>query len=173
MMQGTPPFYPNQTTESNSPRPITDEELRGAVVMECSLLELREHIEDLRQERAGLTKLSETLIPILKGFVDLYEELAGKTVERSFLDRAIRKAEREAARLRLPLWFWRPEPGVELKVQLYRRARFLLFEMRALNDDIFDLLREFVDDWARPEEHPVSDDQLAGVIEYAARKGAN
>jgi len=130
-----------------------------------------ELLTEIQAERSAMQRLVLAHTQVLKAFSDLYLELCGKTEERRFLERSMRRAEREAARLRLPLWFWRPEPGLELKAQLYRRAKYLI-EQECSLDDQFDLLREFVDEWARPET-PVTDEQISGIIEFAYEKGVN
>lgn len=151
---------------------IEDVGLHGTVVMAASVLHLDTLVQEIQAELSALRRLTLAQTEVLKAFSDLYLELTGESEHRKFLDRSIRKAEREAQRLRLPLWFWRPEPDLELKKQVYRRADFLLHEQRANVDDTFDLLREFVDDCAR-SEIPVTDKQLSGLIECAHRKKVN
>lgn len=146
-------------------------DLHQMTVMAVSVLQLEELLTEIQAERSAMQRLVLAYTQVLKAFSDLYLELCGKTEERRFLERSMRRAEREAARLRLPLWFWRPEPGLELKAQLYRRAKYLI-EQECSLDDQFDLLREFVDEWARPET-PVTDEQISGIIEFAYEKGVN
>lgn len=153
-------------------KPEIPEELRTMTVMAASVLHLDTLVTEIQAERSALRRLTLAQTEILKAFSDLYLELTDESERRKFLARTVMRAEREAARLRLPLWFWRPEPELELKVQLYRRARLLLHEQRVILDDTFDLLREFCDQYARPEI-PVTDEQLSRVIEYAHQKGGD
>lgn len=159
-----------QAQSDDKPELPTD--LKGMTVLAASVLHLQELICELEDKLMGMHHLISAQTKILKAFGDLYEELTDESERRKFLSKAVLKAEREAARLRLPLWFWRPESELDLKIQVYRRAEFLIREQKSNLDDTFDLLREFVDDCARPEI-PVTDEQIAGVIEYAHRKEVN
>jgi hypothetical protein len=142
-------------------RTIEDHELRGAVVLASSLLDLQDLVEELREERVAYAKLTDCLVQILKAFNDLYLELTDESEHRKFLSKAILRAERDVARTRLPTWFWRPEPGKSLDEMLTWRAKFLILRQKALPDDLWDLLKEFTEDYAK---NPVSDEQLQGII---------
>ncbi|HOI95026.1 MAG TPA: hypothetical protein PK250_10005 [Syntrophobacter fumaroxidans] len=135
-------------------KPIEDSELPGVVVMALSVSQLGELVEELRTRLAVQDRVNDCLFRILKGFGDLYLELTDRAADRRHLDRAILKAEREAARLRLPLWFWRPEPGLTLTQQVERRVKLLKEDRKSL-DDAWDLCLEFQQDCAHeclPEE---------------------
>lgn len=147
-------------------RPISDDELRGAVVLECSLGELHEEIKALRVERQIQRDLNLALVETLKAFGDLFQEWTDESERRKFLYRSVLKAERQAARLRLPTWFWRPEPDKSLDDMLSWRAKFLIHRQKALLDDVWDLLKEFSTDYASQEP---TDAQLAKIIEEAHR----
>ena len=126
-------------------KPELPADLKSMTVMAASVLHLDALVGEIQAERQALRRLTSALTEVLKAFSDLYQELTDESGQRKFLDRSIRKAEREAQRLRLPLWFWRPEHGLELRRQIFRRARFLLFDQKACLDDIFDLLRPIPD----------------------------
>jgi hypothetical protein len=145
-------------------RTIEDHELRGAVVLACSLLDLQDLVEELREERVAYTRLTDCHVQTLKAFNDLYLELTGESERRKFLAKAILRAEREAARVRLPTWFWRPEPGKSLDEMLVWRAKFLILRQGVLPDDLWDLLKEFAEDYAKT---PVSDEELEAVVRNA------
>jgi hypothetical protein len=150
--------------DESAVRPIADTELSGAVVLECSLGDLENTVEELRAELAVLGRIAHVMIETVKAYSDLFIELTDKTANRQFLAKWITRLERDEARLGLPIWFWRPETGLELKRQLYRRACFLLHEKKAQPDDAWELLREYVTDYAKAE---VTDEQLKGVILFA------
>lgn len=145
-------------------RHIQDDELTGAVVMECSLGELANEIEALRRERQIQKQLNVCLLETLKAFSELYLEFTEESERRQHLYKSLLKAEREAARLRLPTWFWRPEPDKSLEEMLLWRAKYLVDEWRALPDDLWDLLKEFVADYAHQE---INDHDLARIIKQA------
>lgn len=141
---------------------MTDEELRETT---REILAAFKH-SDQAEEWANLLKVQRRqigyLAQIIKAFSDLYLELTDKTADRQFLEGVALRAEREAARTRLPLWFWRPEIGVDLKEQLRRRVEYLISEnYRA--DDVWDLCVEYTKDWARPADEEYSA-LLQGII---------
>ena len=146
------------------------EDLHGCVVMTCSVLELQELVSELRDQRDAQANLINSQLEVLKAFSDLYLELTDESEQRQFLSKAILKAEREAARLRLPTWFWRPEKDKPLKDLLFWRARFLIHRQQAHLDDVWDLLREFVADYARAD---ISDEELTAIIEQAHEVGVD
>lgn len=145
-------------------RPVTDNELHGCTVLACSLLQAQEIIEELKALQDQQRRLFDTQICILKAFGDLYAELTDESERRRFLSRAILRAEREAARTLLPLWFWRPEQGLTTESLLKRRARFLIHEHKAHLDDVWDLLVEF---GRETSADSISDEQLSDIIEAA------
>lgn len=138
-------------------------DLRTAAVMQLSIFDLQEIAQELQHEVALMRQINQANIQVLKAFSDLYLELTEKTVERSFIEKTIKRVEREAARTRLPLWFWRPEPELDIKKQLARRARFLIDELQYCPDDTWDLLKEYITDYARVE---VADESLKRMLEY-------
>jgi hypothetical protein len=144
----------------NSDTP-TKSELHEAVVSVLAAMDLEQTVKDLRDEVANLGRVIDCQLQTLKAFSDLFLELTDKTADRHFLDRCILKAERQATRTRLPLWFWRKEEGLTPEQMLKRRTEYLLGEYGAGIDDAWDLLREFVDTM----ETPVSDEDLSRVIE--------
>ncbi len=152
-------------------RALDAADLRPAIVLSHAIF----HLEDLVERMEQLIEAQGAIIrgqaQVLKVYHDAAAEILDEQQHRRFVSLEVRKAEREAARTKLPLWFWRPEPELELKVQLYRRAVYLIHECGYSIDDVWDLLREFLDDYAHPETD-VTDEQLAGVIDYAQRRGA-
>lgn len=137
-------------------------------VLAASVLQLEEILTEIQAERAALQRLVLTHTEILKAFSDLYLELCGKNEERRFLDKSIHRAEREAARLRLPLWFWKVDREQGIHHQIWARAKFLVKRKTSI-DDTFDLLREFVDEYTRPEK-AISDEQIGNIIGRVFRK---
>ncbi|MGD9506392.1 MAG: hypothetical protein AB7W37_15900 [Syntrophobacteraceae bacterium] len=162
----------NEASIETTARTLAGAGLEPAVVCADSLLTIRELVEQLAGQLQAQQRIIDAQFQALKAFADLYTELTDETAHRAFLTKQIKRYEREAARLRLPLWFWRPEPRLELKKQLFRRAAFLLHEQGCGLDDCWDLLREYLNDYVRPEAD-VTDEQLAGVIGYAQEKGAD
>lgn len=142
-------------------------ELTGAVL---AGLDLPAVVQELKAEVQSLRNLVDVQIQILKAFGDLYLELTDKTAERRFVEHSILRAEREAARTRVPLWFWRPEPELTLKEQLVRRARFLRDEGYGL-DDAWDLIREYLSDWVKSEEE-IPDERLSKLLGHVFGKEA-
>ena len=161
---------PDSDLSPDKPELPTD--LKSMTVMAASVLHLDTLVQEIQAERLALRRLALAETEVLKAFSDLYLELTDESQRRQFLARTVKRAEREAQRLRLPLWFWRPEPEEKLKVQIYNRVHFLIYEQKACLDDVFDLIREFVDEYAKPEI-PVTDEQISGVIEYANRRGGD
>ena len=142
---------------------MNDEELRGVT---REILSAFTHA-DQAEEWANLLKVQRRqigyLAQIIKGFSDLYLELTDKTADRQFLERIALRAEREAARTRLPLWFWRPEIGVDFREQMKRRVEYLV-EEKYVADDVWDLCAEYVKDWAPPAERGEYPALLQGII---------
>lgn len=140
-----------------------NEELNIAALCTCNRMDFQEGIEDLQKIIASQNRIIDCQFQVLKAFSDLYLELTSKTAERQFIEKSILKAEREVARLRLPLWFWRPETENPFDSQLLKRARYLLQNDYCL-DDTWDLLREYALDWAH---HEISDTKLKKCIANA------
>lgn len=140
---------------------LTKSELHDIVVPVLAAMDLEQTVRDLRDEVQNIRRSNDCLIEILKAFSDLLLELTDKSAERKFLEHRIMQAEREAARNRLPLWFWRPEEGFSIQQMLKRRAAFLIDEQSTCVDDTWDLLREFVGTVGTT----ISDEDLSRVIE--------
>jgi hypothetical protein len=147
--------------------PIQEQDLRGAVVMGACVTQLMISVEELRQVIVSTNKLLDEQVQILKAFSDLYIELTDETAERKWIRDRIERAERERARLRLPIWFWRPEEGKRLQAALVIRANWL-HEEGYLEDDIFDLLQEYVEHLGRAR---LPDKQIASIVKFT-RKSA-
>jgi hypothetical protein len=121
---------------------IPDDHLHGSVVLAGSLLYLEQVLDEIRQERQALARLVECQLQILKAFGDLYLEMNELKEHRQWLSKQIAMAERSAARLRLPAWFWRIDPTLDLQSQLTHRAKLMLQESRATLDDTWDVLTD-------------------------------
>jgi hypothetical protein len=105
---------------------------------ELATYELRDLIQALR-------RAIDELWQVVKVQGDLLVQLGDKAEERRWLDQRIRRAEREAARLRLPIWFWRPpEEGVSLETALKHRIQWMRTE-KYLVDDRFLLVKEYLE----------------------------
>lgn len=120
---------------------IDDADLHGTVVMQSSLMDAEQLVDELERLRLAYAKQIGVLSLILKGFSDLFTELTEENERRKWLSRQIAKAEREAARLRLPTWFWRIDAEQNVQAQLQHRARFLQ-EAKTHADDVWDCLDE-------------------------------
>ena len=94
-----------------------------------------------------LNKQIGAIAQIIKGFSDLYVEMTDQTERRRWLERIVKKTERDAARTKLDLWFWRPEESLSVEKQVRKRAIHLTENKYSL-DDTWDLLCEFVTDYA-------------------------
>lgn len=140
---------------------ISDHDLAGTVVMACSVGALEETVEEIRALLRCHRHIAGELFQILKAFSDLYLELTDKAAERKWLDARIKAAEREAARLRLPIWFWRRDPDAGVRHMLKARAAWMI-EEHYLDDDTFDLLKEYLEHIG---EERVTDRQIVGLIE--------
>jgi hypothetical protein len=140
-------------------RPVENEELRGVTVLVANLLQAQELVGELREEREGLCVLFGVIMraqfEMLKNLGEIAGELTEEETRREHLASVQRRAAREYQRLRIPLWFWRPErEGRDIEdvhAMLRTRARFLAQEQRAGLDDSWDLLVEFCGDWLRLE----------------------
>ena len=119
--------------------PLPDTHLDGAAVLACSLIELEELLSQFRDVQRVYGQLITAQLQVLKAFGDLYMELTDRSADRQFLQKSLLRAEREAARLRLPAWFWRIEKEAELEPQLKHRATVML-ESSISIDDIWDCL---------------------------------
>lgn len=127
--------------------------------------ELVERLEDdlLIQQRQIKTQFE-----ILKAFSDLYVEMTEETDKRKWLQRIIAKHEREAARIKLDLWFWRPEQSLPIEQQLSKRANYLLSITYSV-DDLWDLLTEYLQDWVGIEvDEGMLRDVIAGATDASA-----
>lgn len=142
---------------------MTDD-MKDAVNLACFIDILGEQVEELKGLLYAQNRIINAQFGVLKTFADLYTELTDTTSERQFLRKEILKAERQANQERLDLWFWRPEEDITVARQVKRRAIFLLKRKRFSLDDTWDLLREFIDDYARED---VTDDQLQEIIRDA------
>lgn len=131
-----------------STKPIQEKELIGAAVMASSILKFEVLVEELRDRIAVQDRINASMWQVLKAHADLFTELTDEVNRRKWLQKSILKAEREATRLRLPLWFWRSEPGLTLVEQVTKRAK-LLREDRKSIDDAWDLCLEFQQDCVR------------------------
>ena len=139
----------------------------STTVLTVGLLQAEELVSDLQRLHDSLSALVHCQLEVLKAYGELHLELAGRTAERRFLAKQIVKAEREAARLKLPLFFWRPEPERTLASQLKWRAGYLIHRVEALPDDLWDILREFATDYAQAE---IADADLAQIIKQARER---
>lgn len=101
--------------------------------------------EELYRSLRILNKQIGAMSHIIKAFSDLYLEMTEEDERRKWLERIVVKAEREAARLKLDLWFWRPEEGTTLKQQLKRRVNHLS-NLEYSVDDTWDLMTEYMQD---------------------------
>jgi hypothetical protein len=133
------------------PFSIPDNEILGAAVPVTLLIELQAQIDELRAERAGFTLLVQHAWKLTAELTAVCAELTNEAAHRQFLLESHRRAEREAERLRLPLWFWRPEAGRDVESLLTIRAAFLAKERKVQLDDTWDLLQEFSRDWLKIE----------------------
>lgn len=157
----------NLSDEQACVNPVTRSELHELTGAVLAGMDLPETIKELKAEVQSLRNLVDVQIQILKAFGDLYLELTDKTADRRFLERAILRAERMAARDRIPTWFWRAEEGLDLKAQLVRRAQYLRGEGYGV-DDAWDLLREYLSDWAHVE---VDDERLSRLVGHIFGEG--
>ena len=131
------------------------------------------HVVDLLAVLDSLefSELAEVLgkcVERLKAYSTLAHELEDEKAYRAALSTMHRKAQRENNRTQLDLWFWRPEKGLDVEEMLLRRARYLIQEMRYVNNDVWDLLSEFVEDWLESE---VDGDLMKRVIRRAISEG--
>jgi uncharacterized protein YwgA len=140
---------------------IKDSELEGCIAPTFVMLRMEELVnrfKDLLQVQAEQGRI---FFEIHKAFSDLYLELTDHDEKRKWIEKTIKKAEREAARLKLDLWFWRPEKDLDFQDQLKKRAVYLKTHNYRI-DDIWDLLMEFAEDYAKVL---VDDLTLSRVIE--------
>jgi hypothetical protein len=144
-----------------STKPLEEDDLHGASVLARSVLDAEITAEELKDILVGFRKAFDELWEIVKVQGDLLIELSEKGSERAWLARRIKQAERESARHRLPIWFWRKEDGM-VKSALVTRAAWM-HEEGYQEDDIFDLLKEYLQSI---DEDRVSDKQLVGVIDF-------
>jgi hypothetical protein len=137
--------------------------------MASCVTQLQLAVEEVKDLVDQANRLLDEQVQILKVYADLYMELTDKTAERSWISERIDRAERERARLRLPIWFWRPpDHGKKLQAALVVRAT-QLHEDGYLEDDIFDLLKEYVAHLGLPA---LPDRQVASIVKFTRRTSA-
>lgn len=134
---------------------------------ESILCELKEFQLNMELQQHAMARL---MISVCGHLQELCQDILERNNELENSLKTFRRLEREAIKIQLPLWFWRFEKNKRLKPQLNQRARFLINQVKACDDDVFDLLREFIDDWVRPEEH-ISDDEIVGLMKSIIIKG--
>ena len=145
--------------------PIEEPDLPGAVVMASCVTQLQIAVEEFKSTLSATSRLIDEQFEVLKAFGDLYLELTDESAKRRWLDDRIKRAEREAARLRLPIWFWRPEKDAKLHHRLAHRARWMI-EQKYHEDDVWDMLREYVDHIGARQP---SDKILNGIISFVEK----
>jgi len=144
------------------PIPISGDQLRGAAVLAKSIIDAELASYELRDLILALRKAIDELWEIVKVQGDLLIELGEKAEERRWLAHRIRQAERESARLRVPIWFWRPpEAGVSIQEALAHRIQWMRDE-GYLVDDRFSLAREYFE--SIDASGAVSDEEIAQMI---------
>jgi hypothetical protein len=141
---------------------LPDAQLRGAAVLARSVIDAELVADELKALLVGTRKAFLEHWEIIKVLGDFLLEFSEKKSERAWLDRRIKSAEREAARLRVPVWFWRRPEGT-VREALVTRAQWMR-EEGYLPDDIFDLLKEYLQ---HIDEDRVTDAQLVTLIERA------
>jgi hypothetical protein len=137
-------------------------DLLTAAVMQCSVGDLQKLVEELRREVSLMRSIMHSSLEVMKCLCERFLELIEAAGERRLIEKTIRRIAREAARTQLPLWFWRPEPELGIEGQLTRRVTFLIDEAKLLEDDQWDLIREYVDDWAKVD---VADDFIESILD--------
>jgi hypothetical protein len=147
---------------------INDSDLRGCVAPTFVMLRMEELVERFESLLRVQAEQGRIFFEIHKAYSDLYLELTDHEEKRKWIDKTIKKAEREAARLKLDLWFWRPEKGLGFHDQLKKRAAHLKMHKYRI-DDIWDLLTEFAEDYAKV---PVDNITLSQVIEGVENAGS-
>lgn len=148
--------------------PIKQEDLPGTVVMATCVNELQLSLDEFKAALDGINRLIDEQIQILKAFADLYIELTNETANRAWIRDRIEKAERERSRLRVPIWFWRPEEGKRLQAALMMRAVWM-HENDYLEDDIFDLLQEYLEHLGHQR---LPDSKMASIVRVTRTKSA-
>ena len=146
------------------PKPIPDDEILGCTVPVFILSSLEDAIEEIRKEREAFRQEREFYRANNELLAEMLYEVLGESKYRYWLDRMNLKNHRLAARQNLPLWFWRPEKDLEIKRMLLRRAKFLMHEKKFKLDDVWDLLKEFIDEHAGVT---IDDELLKKIIKYA------
>lgn len=150
----------NEESQSKS---RLDGDLQTATVMQCSVLDLQVAVVDLQEEVHLMRRINQSCIEALKAFGDLHLELIEWMDDRRSIEKTVLRIEREAARTRLPLWFWRPEEDLGTREQIERRARFLIDDMKYGPDDVWDLLREYLAEYARVD---IPEEGLLGMLKH-------
>lgn len=148
--------------------PVTTvEDVKLTAALHIAVDDLQHTVDELQDKVQAFGLVADGMISALKAFSDLYLELTEKTSERRFLEKAILRAEREVARTKLPVWFWRHDKNREIKYQIHDRVKHLNENKYSL-DDIWTLVKEFCDEFT-PET--VTQSQLERVIEYTIKQG--
>jgi hypothetical protein len=147
---------------------MNDSDLKFAAVAQITIMDAQNLVDELEHLRMAYAKQLGALSLILKAFGDLYLELTDKTTERKWLSIQITKAEKEAARQRMPSWFWRIDKELPVDDQLYRRARWLVNEKPSIHlDDLWDCLTDSL----VFSNIPLDKEQLERAIEGAIHAG--
>jgi hypothetical protein len=141
------------------------------------LAALMEETDALQRERAAFHQLILQQWKVLGELTAVCAELTTEKAHRDWLYQSHRKAEREAQRLTLPLWFWRRErPGrtpEDIQAMLGIRARFLAGECRVSLDDCWDLLVEFCRDGLKVEQDEDLLRRIIAAVYSPSREGGS
>lgn len=130
---------------------------QNPIELKTLLQALLEEIKMIRREREFYQANNQL-------FAEMCYSLLGESKYRGWLARLTLQNERIAARQKIPLWFWRPELKLDIEQQISIRARWLMDEKYS-TDDTWDLIIEFLRDWAKKD---ITEDRLIEIIGEAA-----
>lgn len=114
---------------------MNDTDLKLASVAHVTIMDAQNLVDDLDRLRLAYAKQLGVMSLILKGFSDLFTEVTDHQQHRRWLSKQIDRAEREAARQRIPAWFWRIDLEQSLHHQMSHRAKWLLSEFKDIHAD--------------------------------------
>jgi hypothetical protein len=144
---------------------MNQERLEELLKEACAVLsEARFELVCCRAERKMMI---EYLSSALKLSIDF-----AKTADHQKFELALKKlADREGVRRTVDNWFWRPEPNLDPRRQLLRRAKYLKAK-RFVLDDAWDLLVDYIAGWSREPSKTINENLLKSILAEAYDAGA-
>lgn len=147
-------------------RPMKDEELLGVSIPVSLVSELRDLVDEMKQDLQAVRRERRRSEQLLAGLVELFTHLEDDGLRRSALQKMSLQLFRREAEYSLPSYFWRPDKERTTEQMLRDRARYLIYEARAGVHDIWSFLVEFNDEYSG---NPVTNAAIEQIIREEKR----